>query len=163
MAEKLPTRVVLVTAYDDREQVIHAAQGGASALCAKDVRPEDLIQIIRRVMKGKYIFGGKEYDRVGLERWLIAMREGDMRLYGEPDEIYYPLSGREMEVLNYLTKGLSNKEIAVALGISHQTIKNHVTSILRKLGVEDRTQAAVYALRKGWVRIESKGSQAQEQ
>ena len=56
-------------------------------------------------------------------------------------------------MLSYLTKGMSNKEIANLLGISHQTVKNHVTAILRKLGVEDRTQAAVFALRRGWVRL----------
>jgi DNA-binding NarL/FixJ family response regulator len=60
-----------------------------------------------------------------------------------------------MEILEHVTKGLSNKEIAFKLGISHQTVKNHMTAILRKLRVDDRTQAAVYALQHGWVRLET--------
>ena len=70
------------------------------------------------------------------------------------DDKFSPLSPREMEILKLITRGLSNKEIAYTLGISHQTVKNHMTSILRKLDVEDRTQAAVFALRRGWVRLQ---------
>jgi DNA-binding NarL/FixJ family response regulator len=73
--------------------------------------------------------------------------------YNDLSESFEPLSAREMEVLALMTRGLSNKEIATNLGISHQTVKNHVTAILRKLCVEDRTQAALYALRRGWVRL----------
>jgi len=71
--------------------------------------------------------------------------------------VFSPLSPREMEILQYVTRGMSNKEIAYSLGISHQTVKNHMTAILHKLDVEDRTQAAVYALRHGWVRLQETG------
>ena len=64
------------------------------------------------------------------------------------------LSEREIEILCLVATGASNKEIAQHLGISRQTVKNHMTSILRKLAVNDRTQAAVYALRRGWIRLE---------
>jgi DNA-binding NarL/FixJ family response regulator len=88
-----------------------------------------------------------------LDRWLDQRIDSPNRAFSDPGEPFDPLSKREMEVLECVTQGLSNKEIAVSLGISHQTVKNHVTAILRKLGVDDRTQAAVYALRRGWVRL----------
>jgi DNA-binding NarL/FixJ family response regulator len=153
VSEKLPTRVVLLTAYDDIEQTIHSMRSGAAAYCAKDVKPESLVGIVRQVAMGKFVIGTEVFDSSGLERWLELKTEGAIRPYSDPGEPFHPLSKREMEVLSYLTKGMSNKEIANLLGISHQTVKNHVTSILRKLGVEDRTQAAVYALRRGWVRL----------
>jgi len=79
--------------------------------------------------------------------------ESARRSYSEPGNPFHPLSDREMEVLNCVVRGMSNKEIAVLLGISHQTVKNHITSILRKFNVEDRTQAVVYALKRGWVNL----------
>lgn len=153
VTEKLPTRVILLTAYDDIEQIIHSMRSGAAAYCAKHVKPESLVGIVRQVALGKYVIGTEVFDNAGLDRWLELKTEGALRPYSDPGEPFHPLSKREMEVLSYLTRGMSNKEIAKLLGISHQTVKNHVTSILRKLGVEDRTQAAVYALRRGWVRL----------
>src|SRR5207253_197635 len=70
---------------------------------------------------------------------------------GEP--IFAPLTGREMEILDRIARGDSNKEAAVSLSISDQTVKNHMTSILRKLSVNDRTQAVVYAARHGWLKF----------
>lgn len=153
VTEKLPTRVMLLTAYDDTEQVIHAMRAGAAAFCAKDIQPEILVGMVRAVDEGKYVIQNEVMDYAGLERWLEMKTEQAVRPYSDPGEPFHPLSSREMEVLECVTLGMSNKEIATSLGISHQTVKNHVTAILRKLGVDDRTQAAVFALRRGWVRL----------
>ena len=162
IAEKLPTRILLLTAYDDPEQKIHAMRAGAAAYCTKDVRPEKLVEIIQTVLDGIYVIDEQQVNELGLERWLDAQTEGAMRMYSDPGEPFHPLSKREMEVLSLVTRGLSNKEIAASLGISHQTVKNHVTAILRKLGVEDRTQAAIYALRRGWVRLHEQNTEIEE-
>lgn len=75
-------------------------------------------------------------------------------MYGpRAPSIFAPLSPREIEVLNIVTGGMTNKEIAHALSLSEQTVKNHMTSILRKLSVNDRTQAVVYAIRQGWIEL----------
>jgi DNA-binding NarL/FixJ family response regulator len=144
--------VVIVTAYDDEEQVYHAIRSGASAYYAKDVSPEHLVSVIRHVSQGQYVIGGDVLDEEGIGDWLLE----EFRRFGggvvdEEGPFLAPLSPREMEILELVIQGMSNREIAYHLGISHQTVKNHMTSILSKLGVADRTQAAVYALRHGWV------------
>jgi DNA-binding NarL/FixJ family response regulator len=151
--EKLATRIILMTGYDDREQIIHAALAGAKGYCAKDIEPKELSQAIREVANGKYAIDGKIFTRRELDRWLEEQIEGSIRTYSEPGSPFHPLSKREMEVLSCVVRGMSNKEIASLLGISHQTVKNHITSILRKFSVEDRTQAVVYALKHGWVKL----------
>jgi DNA-binding NarL/FixJ family response regulator len=127
---------------------------GASAYCAKDIEPEKLIECVQLVLQGNYVLGDQVLSSGEMRGWLMQHVEGAMRMYVNPGDPYDPLSEREMEVLSYVTKGMSNKEIAGLMGISHQTVKNHVTSILRKLSVEDRTQAAIFALRHGWVRLD---------
>lgn len=153
--ERNSSAVVMLTAYDDSEQVLHAFRAGGSAFCPKDVTPNKLVQVIRQVVQGHYVVGDQIFDREGLQSWLEHSVEKAGRPYlDDAREAFSPLSPREMEILQYVTRGLSNKEIAVSLGISHQTVKNHMTAILHKLDVEDRTQAAVYALRRGWVRLQ---------
>jgi DNA-binding NarL/FixJ family response regulator len=154
MAEKLPTRVILLTAYDDVAQKVHGLRAGARAYCTKDIQPEGLYRVVQQVIAGNYVLGEQAYSAQELAVWLRNQSVGMQELAEQIDEPpYQPLSEREMEVLGCMARGLSNKEIATALGISHQTVKNHVTSILHKLGVEDRTQAVLYALRYGWVRL----------
>lgn len=152
--EKLRTRILLLTGYDDIEQAIHAAHAGAAAYCAKDIQPQGLVSVIHDVANGKFVMGGNVFTRRELDEWLESRMEGARRSYSEPGSPFHPLSDREMEVLSCVVRGMSNKEIARLLGISHQTVKNHVTSILRKFGVEDRTQAVVYALKRGWVKLQ---------
>ncbi len=152
--EKIPTTVMLLTGYDDVEQAIHSMRAGASAYCSKDVQPQHLVTVIRHILQGMFVIGEKVFDLAEMENWVQEQTGKTPRSYSDPGEPFHPLSNREMEVLGCVTHGMSNKEIATKLGISHQTVKNHVTSILRKLGVEDRTQAAVYALRHGWVRLQ---------
>ena len=150
--EKLPTRVVLLTAYDEVGQKVQGILAGAAAYCTKDIQPELLAQAVRKVSEGKYWIGQQEYDGVEIQKWLEKQTGGDIP-FAEPGRMTESLSAREMEILTCITRGMSNKEIALNLGISHQTVKNHVTAILHKLGLNDRTQAALYALQYGWVRL----------
>jgi DNA-binding NarL/FixJ family response regulator len=146
--------IIVLTAYDDQEQFYHALRAGAAAYFLKDVSSSELIPAIRTVAANKYLIQGRVMSQVAAYRWLVE-RIGQMATVSdEADSLFSPLSAREMEVLTWITRGASNKEIAHLLGISHQTVKNHISNVLRKLAVEDRTQAAVLALRRGWLRLE---------
>lgn len=147
------TAVIILTAYHNEEQGLHAIQAGASAYFPKEVGAEQLLEAVREVNDGNYVIEGQIMSEQQMAAWLLKEIE-DAALLGTYDEnLFSPLSPREMEILTYVTKGYSNKEVAYALDISRQTVKNHMTSILRKLQVSDRTQAAVYALRHGWIRL----------
>jgi DNA-binding NarL/FixJ family response regulator len=158
-AERNNTAIIVLTAYHDSQQVLHAMRAGASAYCSKDVTPDDLIEVIRDVASGYYVVENERMDERAFDNWLQSNIEAMSGPYIiDAEEHYIPLSPREMEILQYVTNGLSNKEIAMKLRISQQTVKNHMTSILKKLNVEDRTQAAVNAIRRGWVRVKDNNS-----
>ena len=148
--------IIMITGYDDAEQVFHAFRAGASAYCPKDVSPEELIQTIYAANEDMYVVGEKKMSHDEMVHW-VEERVGRMpgSLPEEEDELFEPLTPRQMEVLELVTRGLSNKEIAYKMAISHQTVKNHMTAILRKLRCQDRTQAAVYALSHGWIRLDT--------
>ncbi len=146
--------VIMLTAYHDDEQIFHAIKAGAGAYYPKDVTPRKLIEAIRQVSQGNYVIDDNVLAKSQVASWLLKQFDQISAFGGSPDELFVPLSPREMEILQLIARGYSNKEIAHELGISRQTVKNHMTSILRKLSVNDRTQAALYALRRGWIRLQ---------
>ncbi len=150
------TWVIVLTAYHDETQTLHAIQAGASAYFPKDVTATELVRAIREVYQGNYVVDDTVLDKPDVAKWLLKQFHEIAPIQAEeaPDELFLPLSPREMEILQLIARGMSNKEIARELQISRQTVKNHMTSILRKLAVNDGTQAAIYALRRGWIRLE---------
>ena len=145
-------KVIMITGYDDAEQAIYAFQVGASAYCSKDIPPEALINTVKEAYKGNFVVNNRVMNDTELAAWLDSRMERYNKAGGKK---FVPLSSREMEVLEMVTNGLNNKDVATSLGISHQTVKNHMTTIMRKLQVNDRTQAAVYAIQHGWIRLEN--------
>jgi len=146
--------VIMLPAYHDDEQIFHAIRAGAAAYYPKDVTPSKLVDSVRQVAAGHYVIGDNVLDKPQVAAWLLKEFGQLEGVWVDADDLFMPLSPREMEILQLITRGMSNKEIGRELGISPQTVKNHITSILRKLAVNDRTQAALYALRRGWIRLQ---------
>ncbi len=148
--------IIVITAFHDDEQLFHALRAGAMAYYPKDIQPSELVPAIRQVAKGNYVVGDMVMSRPRVASWLLRRFE-EMALFEDADVVFAPLTQREMEILKLIVDGYSNKEIAAYLGISRQTVKNHISAILRKLAVNDRTQAAVLALKRGWISLEEVG------
>ena len=128
-------RVIVLTAFDGDEDIYRSLQAGAQGYLLKDMFFDELEAAIRAVHAG-----GRKIPGVVAERLAERMGGSD-------------LTGRELEVLELIVRGRSNREIGSALGISEATVKSHINSILGKLGVTDRTQAATTALQRGIVHL----------
>jgi len=147
------TAVIVLAAQEDEDALFEAIKAGAAAFIVKDVSAEDLISVIRRVAGGEYLINDKVFSQPAVaSRVLKEFRE--LAIYGqEAAPIFAPLSPREVQILDNIAQGMTNKQVAYTLTISEQTVKNHMSSILRKLSVNDRTQAVVYAMRQGWIKM----------
>jgi DNA-binding NarL/FixJ family response regulator len=147
------TGIIVLAVNEDEDSLFDAIKAGAAAFILKDVGPDDLVTIIRRVADGEFLINDKVFSKPAVAtRVLKEFRE--LAVYGQDAApIFAPLSPREVEILDNIAQGMTNKQVAYALTISEQTVKNHMSSILRKLSVNDRTQAVVYAMRQGWIRM----------
>ncbi len=144
--------VVMLSMHESDEVAFNALQSGAAAYRPKDIRPKDLVEILRRVSRGEYVINDVVFeDPKVATRLLTQFRNMPHNASEEEFTLFTPLSEREIEVLEQIASGGSNRDIAEGLKISTQTVKNHISSILRKLSLNDRTQAVLFALRRGWI------------
>jgi NarL family two-component system response regulator LiaR len=142
MREVAPeTRVIVLTSFADEDKMLPAVRAGAVGYLLKDVAPQDLVAAVRTVNDGETLL------HPAVVRELVREVAGGRR---EPP-IDNPLTAREREVLGLIARGRANKVIAFELGVAEKTVKTHVSNILGKLNVTDRTQAALYAVREGLV------------
>ena len=140
-AESPTTKVIVLTSFDADEQVFPAIKAGAAGYLLKDVRPAELAEAVRKASRGEALLAPSVAAK------LMQEVAGDRS----------PAAGlteRELEVLRLIARGLSNKMIARELVVSEKTVKTHVSNILAKLHLSDRTQAALYAVREGLAELE---------
>ncbi len=136
--------IIMLTVHADEEFLFEAIKAGAMGYLLKDCTPDELIRAIRVVHSGEGLLAPTMAAKV--------MREfARTRETKDLAAVHLPLTPREVEILQHVTTGLANKEIANRLSISERTVKNHLSNIMEKLHVNSRTQAAVYALRRGLV------------
>ena len=143
LAERPATRILILTAFETDRHVLQALQAGASAYVLKDSEPDALITSILAVHAGQRVVTGAAANRVV-----------EMLTNSGPTRAYYDnLTAREIEVLTLLASGLANKQIAHKIKISDKTVRNHISNIYEKVKVVDRSQAVLYAVRKGLVEL----------
>jgi NarL family two-component system response regulator LiaR len=139
--ERPSTRVIALTSFLDDDKVFPAVRAGAAGYLLKDIEPPELVKAIRTVHAGEAL----------LHPAVAARLMDEYATAGGGRESTDNLTPREREVVGLIARGLSNKRIALELGISEKTVKAHVSSILAKLGLTDRTQVALHAVRERWV------------
>lgn len=151
--QRLPTiGVVVLTSGPDDAQLFQALKAQAVAYLSKEVSASDLVNTIRRVSRGEHPINESLTTRPKLAEQVLQQFQ-ELSLRSEAEQFLAPLTPREMEILRYIAQGYLNKQIAAELDISEQTIKNHVTSILRKLNANARTEAVVVAIKQGLISI----------
>jgi NarL family two-component system response regulator LiaR len=135
-------RILVLTSFSSDDKVFAALQAGAAGYLLKDSDPDDLLRAIRQVYRGE-----SSLHPAVARKLLSEMTQP--RPPAEPD----PLTEREKEVLAYIAQGLSNQEIAEKMVVSKATVHSHVSRILAKLQLDSRTQAALYAIQKGYITL----------
>jgi len=149
--------IIILSERETDELLFLAIKAGAAAYFTKEVSPEELIDAVRRVFQGEYLINESLVTRPNVASRILKQFQElpDLSLIAaEVEPFLSPLTPREIEILNCIAEGNSNRGIAHMLGISEQTVKNHIASVMRKLIANDRTHAVVLALRQGLIRLD---------
>jgi len=148
--------VITLTPYEDDEQLFQATKSGAVCYLSKDATADEIAQAIKRIHRGEHIITETVLTRPRVAERVLKQFQSLSLMGAAMETLAAPLTPRELEVLSYVARGYINKQIAHKLSISEQTIKNHMSSVLRKLDANDRTQAVVLAMHYGWIPLEVK-------
>jgi DNA-binding NarL/FixJ family response regulator len=149
-------RLIMLSPNLDNGELFEVIKTGAVAYLNKNTTPEELNNTIRQSCRGEYPINDTLLAKPKVAEHVLRQFQDIVSMGQTMETITAPLTHRETQILNYIADGNSNKQIARILEISEQTIKNHVSSILRKLNANDRTHAAVLAIRHGWISAEEK-------
>ncbi len=144
--------VIMLTSNPNDAQLFQALKAQAVAYLNKETTVDQLVDTIRRVARGEHPINESLTTRPKIAEQVLRQFQ-ELSWRSESEAFISPLTPRETEILNYIAHGYFNKQIAIKLGISEQTIKNHVTSILRKLNANARTEAVVVAIKQGLISI----------
>jgi len=145
--------IIVFTSYPNDEQLFMALKAQATAYISKEATNNEIMNIIKSVANGEYPINESLQTRPKVAEHVLEKFQ-ELSNQDETKELLSPLTKRETEILEYIAEGLLNKQIAFELDISEQTIKNHVTSILRKLNANARTEAVVIAIKRGIITID---------
>lgn len=159
LRRRFPTvATIVIAASESDDELFRVIRAGAFAYCGRDISEEALLELARRAATGEYVINEQVFSKPYVAARVLDQFRNNTVTDVTLSNAFMPLTNRELEILRKVSDGMTNAEIGVALEISAQTVKNHVTSILHKLAVNDRTQAVVTALRRGWLTIEVEGA-----
>ena len=145
------TKVIMLSPNPDDEQLFQVIKTAAVACLNRNSATEELIGTIRRASRGEYPINEAVMSRPVVAGRVLEQFQDKSSIAKAIEAVVAPLTNRETQILNYIAEGNTNKQIAHALGISEQTIKSHVSAILRKLNANDRAHAVALAIRKSWI------------
>lgn len=150
------TKVIILSPDPNDEELFEVIRNAAVACLRKNSSAEELIETIKRASHGEYPINETVMARPSVAKHVLQQFQNMALLGDRMETVVAPLTQRETQILNYIADGNTNKQIARILKISEQTIKNHVSAILRKLNANDRAHAVVLAIKRGWIMVDVK-------
>jgi two-component system response regulator DegU len=154
LKSRLPNvAIIIFTSYPNDEQLFQSLKAQAAAYISKEATSDEIIGTVKRVARGEYPINESVRTRPRVAEHVLKQFQ-ELSSQSDTEDVVSSLTKRETEILDYIARGFLNKQIASSLDISEQTIKNHVTSILRKLNANARTEAVVIAIKRGIISLD---------